>query len=326
VKKVFVLGGTGFLGYHTVFELLNRDYQVTEISLPPKPAEHLFPSEVISYEGDLTTFTDEQILFLLQDVYAFIYTTGIDERIVPLAPASVFFYQANVLPTQRIARIARQAGVKKFILFNSYFTHWAEQWPNLKLNTQQAYPRTCLLQEEIAILEGAGVMDVMTLRLPSIFGTMPGRTSLWSMFFDRVKNKEVVYSPAGGIATMSVQQVADAAVGAIEYGEHEGRYVLGDTNMKYKQFYRYISEAMNQPDTKIITVPFEVLQPTMKKLDKQAASIGKEHGIHLEITAEIQDRDAFIDPKHAMSILRYKKVDVVASLFDTLYSYDNENR
>ena len=35
-NKVFVLGGTGFLGYHTIKELLNNDIKVKTLSLPPK--------------------------------------------------------------------------------------------------------------------------------------------------------------------------------------------------------------------------------------------------------------------------------------------------
>lgn len=318
MKKVFVLGGTGFLGYHTIKQLLHKGYEVAEISLPPMPANHLFPSEVKSYQGDLTSYTDEQILALLSGVYAFVYAAGADERTVPPAPASAFFYQANVLPTQRMARLAKQAGVKKFVIFNSYFSHWAEQWTDLKLNKEQAYPRTRLLQEELAMLEGAGQMDVMSLRLPYIFGTMPGRTPLWTMFLDRVKDQDIVYAPAGGTAVVTVQQVAEAAVGAIEHGQHEGRYAIGNTNMKHKEFYQHIANALQQPHTKIVTVPLEILQPTMKQLDEQTASIGKEHGIHLEITAEIQDRDAFIDPAQTMAVLRYEEADVITSLMETL--------
>ncbi len=32
--KVFIVGGTGFIGYYAVLEALRRKYEVTTISLP----------------------------------------------------------------------------------------------------------------------------------------------------------------------------------------------------------------------------------------------------------------------------------------------------
>jgi len=318
MKKVFILGGTGFLGYYTAKELLGKGYQVVEISLLPIPAENLFPSEVTSLQGDLLTYTDEQILQLLEGVHAFIYAAGADERIIPEAPAAKFFYTANVLPTQRIARLAKQAGVKKFVLFNSYFSHWAEQWPELKLDREAGYPRTRLLQEEVAMLEGAGGMDVMSLRLPYIFGTMPGRVPLWSMFYSRVINQDTVYVPRGGTAMVTAQQVAEATVGAIEYGAHEGRYAISGGNIKFTDFYKYIAESLDQPNTNIIALPVEQLKPAMEEHDKQTHEAGREHGIHLATGAEIQDRDAFIDPADTQPVLQFKSANLIASIHETL--------
>lgn len=319
MKKAFILGGTGFLGYYTAKELLARGYQVEEVSLPPTPADDLFPAEVKSHLGDIQQYSDEQILQLLEGVYAFVYAAGADERICPDAPATTFFYQANVIPAQRMARLARKAGVKKFVLFNSYFSHFAEQWSDLRLNREQAYPRTRLLQEEVAMFEGGKDMDVMSLRLPYIFGIMPGRTPLWTMFTEQIRGKDTVYVPQGGTAMVTVKQVAEAAVGAIEYGQHEGRYAICDTNMKYLEFYQYMVEALGQTETtKLIVAPIEAFKPTMAQHDEHSRQAGKEHGIHLAVTAEIQGRDAFLDPNDTMPILKMNKDDVVASIRETL--------
>lgn len=319
MKKVFILGGTGFLGYFTTNELLKRGYQVSSISLPPLPAENLFPEEVETLLGDLNTYSDEEILKLLDGVYAFVYAAGADERVVPDAPATKFFYEANVLPAQRMAKLARLAGVKKFVLFNSYFSHFAEEWSDLNLPKHNAYPRTRLLQEEVAMMEGMDTMDVMSLRLPYIFGVMPGRTPLWTMFFDRVKGKEFVAIQKGGTAMVTAQQVAEATVGAIEHGEHHGKYAISDTNMKYAEFYQMIADALGQPDTKIQIVPLEAVKPTMIQMDEQTLAAGKEHGIHLAYIAECQDRDAYVDPEDTMPILKYKKdPDLRAWIKETL--------
>lgn len=95
---------------------------------------------------------DAEIVALLSDCYGFIYAAGADERVIPESPVVKFFYEANVLPTQRIARLAKEAGVKKFVVFGSYFAEFAERLPEYELR-KQAYPNTRLLQEQVPVVE-----------------------------------------------------------------------------------------------------------------------------------------------------------------------------
>lgn len=317
MKKVFVLGGTGFLGYFTIKELLKRGYKVSTVSLPPLPTEDLLPNEVECVLGNINEMTDKEILDLLKDVDGFIDAAGADERVVPDAPAVKFFYEANVLPTQRLARLAKQAGVKKFVLYGSYFSHFAEVWTDLPLK-DNAYPRTRLLQEEVACMEGEGAMDVTTLRLPYIFGVMPGRMPLWTMFVDRVKDQKVVRVLSGGTAMVTAQQVAEATIGAMEYGVHRGKYAICGLNMKHSEFHQMVADALEQTDTTITVVPLEQIKPAMEQMDAATAAAGKEHGIHMRVAVEAQDRDAYLDPKDTMSILKYNEDNIHASIVETL--------
>ncbi|AZS13644.1 NAD-dependent epimerase/dehydratase family protein [Paenibacillus lutimineralis] len=318
MKEVFVLGGTGFLGFYTTKELLKKGYSVSTVALPPMPAEDLLPSEVQCTLADINEMTDEQVVEMLKGKYAFIYAAGADERVVPAAPAMKFFYEANVLPTQRMARLAKQAGVKKFVVFGSYFSHFAEVWTDLDLKRNNGYPRTRLLQEEVAFMEGEGTMDVMSLRLPYIFGVMPGRMPLWTMFVEQVKGKDIVPVLDGGTAMVTVQQVAEAAVGAIEHGTHRSCYAISDTNMKFTEFNQMIVDMLGQTETKVTVVPLETMKSAMEQMDAAEFEAGREHGIHLADTMEIQNRDAYLDPEDTMPILQYKKDDVRAAIRETL--------
>jgi len=317
MRNVFVLGGTGFLGYFTIKEMLKRGYKVSTVSLPPLPAEDLLPREVECRLGNINDMSDEEILDMLKGMDGFVYAAGADERTVPEAPAMKFFYEANVLPTQRVARLAKQAGVKKFMLYGSYFAHFAEKWTDLPI-IDNAYPRTRLLQEEVACMEGEGGMDVMTLRLPFIFGVMPGRMPLWTMFVDRVKGKDTVPVLAGGTAAVTAQQVAEATIGAIEHGQHRGKYAISGINMKHSEFHQMVLDALGQKDSKIVVLPLEHMKPAMEQLDVATAAAGKEHGIHMSVAAAIQDRDAYLDPADTMPILQYREDDVYAAIVETL--------
>ena len=81
MKNVFILGGTGLLGYHTVQELLKHDYKVSTVSLPPMPTSDLLPPEVACELGDINEMSDEQVLQLLEGKDMFIYAAGADERV-----------------------------------------------------------------------------------------------------------------------------------------------------------------------------------------------------------------------------------------------------
>ncbi|UJF16302.1 NAD-dependent epimerase/dehydratase family protein [Jeotgalibaca sp. MA1X17-3] len=318
MSKVFVLGGTGFLGYYTIKELLSRGYDVKTMSLPPMPDENLFPSEVENKLGNMNELSDEEIKELLKDCEGFIYAAGADERTVPPAPALKFFYNANVIPTQRIARLARESGVKKFVIFGSYFAEFAERLPDSGLKTQ-GYPNTRLLQEQVAFAEGEGSMVVTSLRLPYIFGTMPGRMPLWSMFVEQIRGKEVFPALKGGTAMVTVEQVAEAAVGAMEKGEHRHTYALSGKNMKFQEFYQMMVDALGQTETtQVPVVDYEKMKPMYEELDRQSAEKGVEHGIHMATSSKLQTQDLYIDPEDTKTALGIREHDVIQSIKETL--------
>ncbi len=318
-KKVLVLGGTGLLGYHTTLELLANGYKVVSISLPPMPKDDLFEGmDVENYLFDINEKTDEELLGYLDGVYGVMYAIGADERIVPDAPAFTFFYEQNVRTTQRMVRLARKKGVEKFVVYGSYFSEFAQRWPETNL-IDHAYPKTRILQEDIAFAEGEGAVDVTVLRLPYIFGVIPGRMPLWKMFTDQIKGQDVFPALPGGTTMVTVKQVAQAARGAMEKGEHRKTYVLGWHNMKYKDFYEMMVEALGQKGkTQIPVVPLEAMLPAYQEYDRLAKENGKEHGIHMAKGAEMNCRDLYIDPKPVMDAIGYKEDDVVAAIKETL--------
>lgn len=316
MEKIFVLGGTGFLGYYTVKELLKRGYQVETVALPPMPEEDLLPKEVKCTLGDIGAMSDDDIKAMLKGVSGFIYAAGADERIIPKAPAEKFFYEANVLPTQRLARLAKEAGVKNFVVFGSYFAEFAERLPEMGLK-DQPYPNTRLLQEQVAFAEGEGSMNVSSLRLPYIFGTMPGRMPLWKMFTDQIKGQTVFPALKGGTAMVTVEQVAEAAVGALEAEKHRATYAICGENMKYQTFYKYMVDALRQ-ETEVPVVPLDAVRDVYEGMDQASAADGTEHGIHSIVTAELQELDLYLNPEDTKTVLGIRDHDVERSIHETL--------
>jgi nucleoside-diphosphate-sugar epimerase len=317
MTDTLVLGGTGLLGYHTTLELLARGYDVTSLSLPTPDADFL-PAAARAHWGNVMDMTDDEVLELLSGKHSVFYAIGADERTVPPAPAARFFYQANVLPTQRVARLARQAGVQKFVLFGSYTAEWGEQWPDLGYRTRNGYPRTRLAQEEVAYLEGDGAMDVMVLRLPYIFGLVNGQRPLWQMFLDIVAGQPgTVAASAGSTSAVTVRQVAQAAVGAMEHGEHGGRYPINAYDLTYAEFYRLCCEALGRDPEEVVVVPLDAVLPGCVAAHEQMEQAGIEHGVHLPDSARFQDRHAASDPQ-LCAVLGIEPDDVPAAIRESL--------
>ena len=319
MHHVLVIGATGLLGYHTTRELVARGYAVTGVALPPVPADDLFPDAVELVLKDVNDMSDGELANLLVGKHAVVYAAGADERVVPDSPAAHYFYEANVRPVQRVARVARAVGVAKLVIFGSYTAEWAEMWPELGYRTRNGYPRTRLVQEDVAILEGEGALDVTVLRLPYIFGTMPGRTPLWQMFVDRVASQPGPVTVQGGsTSSVTVRQVAQAAIGAIERGTHGGRYPINAYDLTYVELHRTICTELGRDPDDVVVVPLESLLGPMERYDLATASMGKEHGIHMADSVRFQDRNACTPPAITQDTLGFADDDVPAAITATI--------
>lgn len=325
MKKVFVLGGTGFLGYYTVEELLKHDIAVKTMSLPPKedvgtinednPLDGMDHVEVLV--GDMNAMEDDAIVELLSDCDGFVYAAGADERVQAKAPAKAFYYHANVLPTQRMVRLAGEAGVKHFVIFGSYFSEMAERYPELNIQ-DSPYINTRLLQEQVGFAEGEGVMDVTVIRLPYIFGTMENRMPLWKMFVDRIRDNEVYTVFKGGTACVTARQVGQAAVGALLYGKHRETFAIGDVNMTYERFATIIKEEINaNTDIKVLTL--EEALPVYKGMDKQLLEEqDREYGISMDTIAHVQQEFCYLNYRDTFPRLHVEREDIEEVLRDTI--------
>ena len=331
-NKVFVLGGTGFLGYHTIKELLHNDIKVKTLSLPPKkdtvikednPLEGMDNVECLV--GNINEMNDHEVVEMLSDCDGFIYAAGADERIQAEIPAKRFYYEANVLPTQRMVRLACQAGLKKFVVFGSYFAEMAERYPETGLK-DSPYINTRLLQEQVAFAEGEGKMEVCGLRLPYIFGTMKERMPLWQMFVDRIRDNDVYPVFKGGTACVTATQVGEAAVGALLYGHHRETFAIGDINMTYEEFANIIKDELGT-NTQIPVITLEEGLPTYKELDRNLADQNRESGIHMEMIAYVQQKFCYLNWADTFPKLHVKREDIREELRKTIrYIIELENQ
>lgn len=317
-KRVFIVGGAGFLGYHTTLAMVAKGYDVTILSLPPI-TRSLFPATVKCVEGDLMNVTDRELLDMLAGQDAVVFAAGADDRVTPKKPAYAFFTAANIDPTVRLFSLARQAGVKKAVLFSSYFAHFDRIWPEMHLADHHPYIRARREQEARAIEVGGPDLAVVALEFPYIFGTMPGKKPLWTPLLQYLKKSPIIFFLKGGTTMVSVEHVAESVIGAIEYGEHGGRYVVSDENMTWKTWMTKLLEIMEMKK-RIITLPNWLVWPGLWFVKMRHALQGREGGLDPTHFLALQTRETFFDAEETRRVLHYGSGGLEESLRATVKS------
>lgn len=324
--NVLVVGGTGFIGYHAVRELLRRGHQVAVLALPPLPAEGFLPPEVRITLADLNKLPDKQIQVLLAGQDAIVYAAGADDRVVPKAPAWEFFYSANVRPSARLFTLAREAGVKRGVLLSSYFAHFDRIWPEMKLSQHHPYIRSRQEQERQSLAAAAPDMELMILELPYIFGATAGRVPLWAPLVSYLRSPlPVLLYPRGGTNMVAVEHVAEAIAGAVERGKGGERYLIGEENLTWSAWLARLSKLAGRRK-RVIPLPTFLVRLALRGVHLLHKWQGKEGGLDAVELARLQTRNTFFDPAPARRALGYGAGGLEAALAETVAACPRRRR
>lgn len=316
--QTFIVGGTGFLGYYTVRELLARGHSVATIALPPAPPEGVLPGSVKVSLSDFNTMPDKAVLEMLTGVEGLIYAAGVDDRIVPKAPAWEFFRRGNVETTRRIVRLATQAGIRRVVVFSSYFVAFNRMWPELKMAEAHPYVRSRVAQIEAAKEEAGESLTVCFLLLPYIFGSTPWRVPLWKPVIGYLKSwLPVVLYPKGGCAMVSAREVASAAVRALEVGENGAEYEIASDNLSWREWLTRLMKYTGKQKP-IWTIPDWMVRFGASLVMTSHHRKGKESGLDLIEYTKVQTRMGYLDTEKARHELDYPKGDLELALKETV--------
>ncbi len=296
IKKVFVVGGSGFLGYYSCLEFLKKGISVSTALRSGKELGDWFPKEIDIVRNDMDIFEakEEELVEIFKGFDAMIYSVGPDDRVVPSAPAYDFFHEKLVVQCSKVVKAAKLAGVKRVVIMNSYFAYFDRELNGL-LSKNHPYVRARVEQAQACIALGEqGVMDVMILELPYIFGSMPGRVPLWKdVFLDKFENMKTVYFPKGGTVMVHVKDVGRVVVAATFNGKHGGRYPIGGTNMKFKKMIELMYEYL-KVEKKVKTVPTFLCYLNGLSMKKKAKKEGKEAGLdYAKLMTDIMSKDFY---------------------------------
>ena len=297
--KVFMVGGTGLLGAAGARELIKKGHKVSSLALPPVPYGSNIPDEMEITFGNYMNMSDKELESHFIGCDGFVFAAGIDERVEAKKGESSYemFKKYNIDPLEKMLKISKRCGVKKVVILGSYFSYFAKEWGRLELTKHHPYIRSRIEQEIIASSFGEdGQMDIAILELPYIFGTQPGRKPVWLFIAEMIKNtkgKFMMY-PKGGTTMVTVRQVGECILGALENTKGVKIYPVGWYNLEWKEWLEIFSKHMELPKT-VITIPTSLYKMNAKKMKKEALEKGIESGLDMVEFVKIMTAKTYIN-------------------------------
>jgi nucleoside-diphosphate-sugar epimerase len=316
-NRVCIIGGTGFLGYHALVEFIDHGWETTVIGLPSSERSLNFPPEVKVILKDIETLTDYDLLALMRGHTALIYAAGMDDRSIPHKPAYPKFFHENVENPIRVLKLAREAGVKRAVIFGSYFVHFDRLWPEMKLAQHHPYIRSRVEQEK-AVLSLAG-MDVDVLELPYVFGSLPidGWKPLWLPLIKYLYRSPIILFTPGGAACVSARTVAAAAYKTIVNGRAGNCYPINQENLTWEQLLNSLTRVRGLRK-RVISLPKWIVEICMYSISILHYLQGKEGGLDPRYFTGLQTANTFVDPSPSQNRLGYEMKDLDEAFRDTV--------
>lgn len=302
-KKIMILGGTGFLGYYTAKLALQKGYEVGSVSildddLINKDLDSWYPKEIKNTILDVFACSEEELADVMKGYDYMIYAIGPDDRFTPKAPSYDFFHFRLVESCAKAFRAAEKAGVKKAVVFNSYFAYFDRRYPEMKLAEKHPYVR-CRVEQAALLNQQKKNMEVVVLEFPYIFGSMEARLPIWrDVFLDRyVNGKKIVFFSKGSTTMIAVEHIAESAIGALEYGKDGERYPVGDENRSFRWMLQYMSECKGVKK-KVICPPTWMCVLGAKAIQGKDKKEGLEGGLdYALIMKEVMSIDLVVEPE-----------------------------
>lgn len=246
--KVFVTGGTGFIGANLIRLLLQKGYEVRALVRPESNIENLKNLEIEKVEGCLTDSNLYQSLKGCQVLFHCAAHYSLWQKDKPLLA------QYNILGTRHILAAARQAGIERTIytssvaaigvkpgvavneIYQSPVENLVGHYKKSKYWAEQEAHQAVKLGQDIVIVNPSTPIGPWDIK--------PTPTGDLILRFLRRKMPAYVNT---GLNFIDVRDVALGHLLALEKGKTGERYILGHQNLTLKEFLDLLSKITGLP-------------------------------------------------------------------------------
>src|SRR3954470_13838608 len=236
--KVFVTGATGFVGHHVACALAAQGAELRMLVRKSSNFSNLEGIRGDTFVGDL--MEPESLRSGLGGCDAVVHVAA-DYRLWIRDPQTM--YRANVEGTRELLRLAREAGVKRFVYTSSVATMRFrsdglvvnEDTPVSLKDMIGHYKRSKFMAEQEAIAAATKGQKVVILNPTTPIGPNDSKpTPTGRIFVDFLNRKFPAYMDTG-LNLVDVSEVARTHVTALTRGRFGRRYILGGENLTLKQ-------------------------------------------------------------------------------------------
>jgi len=258
--KIFLTGATGFVGHHVAKALAAEGAELRLLVRKSSNPRNLDGLKGETVTGDL--LEPESLRSVLQGCDAVVHIAA-DYRLWIPDPAAM--YRTNVDGTRELLRMAREAGVKRFVYTSSVATmHFRtdgivinEDTPVSLADMVGHYKRSKFLAEQEALHAAARGQQVMILNPTTPIGPNDWKpTPTGRIFVDFLNGKFPAYVDTG-LNLVDVSEVARVHVLALTRGSPGRRYILGGENLTLKQILDKMAAITGIPSPRV-KIPFAI--------------------------------------------------------------------
>jgi dihydroflavonol-4-reductase len=256
-KRVCVTGGTGFLGYHLVRQLLELGAEVSVLALPPRGPHPLSAHpQVRCVFGDL--LDREAVRRAVAGCAVLFHTAGM---VVLWGRARERMQAVHVQGTRNVldaadagARVVHTSSVVA-VGASRAGTIRTEDSPFNLGGCAIDYVLTKRAAEEAALDAAARGRSVVITNPGYLIGPEDYEGSAMGRFCLRFWKGRVPLAPPGGLNLADVRDVAAGHLLAAERGRPGRRYILGGENLLWRDFMRLLSEVAGWRPRAVPRVP-----------------------------------------------------------------------
>ncbi len=259
--RALVTGSTGLLGYALVQELLAQGHRVRAMVREGSNRSLINELDVEQVVGDLL---DPPSLHAAVKGCQWVFSVGAlfwSEHVQDI-------YDANVLGQRHFMEASAAAGVERFVHVNGVTS--VGHCPNGELLDEESVLNLLHMANhtEISLFLGYVEMLKMAVRgcpalnvaLTFLMGPNDPIPSPSGQLLVAYSNRRVPGYPAGGLNFIDARDAARGLILAAEKGGIGERYIIGNRNMRFRDFFRLIEEVTGIPAPRV-RLPHQLLYP-----------------------------------------------------------------
>lgn len=316
--KVLVIGGTGFLGRHTVHALLDAGHSVRVFSRRGWPVSDDRIDEVTG-----SILKDEDLKKAVEGMDAVMHLAG---QVSRDPEDSGWLMRLHVEGTRKVMSTCKDAEISRIIYMSTSGTIGVSTDPEAIATEENIYPTDLVrtwpyylskiyAEEEALRWHRAEGLPIVILNPTLLLG--PGdEDSSSTGDVERFLKGQLPVTARGGMSFVDVRDVALASVSALTRGEVGERYLLGGCNVPLNDFFKDLARMSGRP-APLFSAPDSVSKWGAGLLSR-LENLGLKSLPVTRIDMEMARHGWYISSEKAQAALGFEPRDPAETLRDTI--------